>query len=76
MKKIIFCIISESEQPKSMEHFSKMNAHIELASKISFVGLIKVSLKFMILPKCLISIGVYVFTDSGSDSFELPIPMW
>lgn len=49
---------------------------VERLSEITFTVVMKVIVQCMALPKCIVSFGVYFFTDSGSDSFQLPFPLW
>lgn len=56
--------------------YVKTCSQIERLSKFIFMGMMKVALQCSILPKCIVSFGVYFFTDSGGDSFALPYPMW
>lgn len=62
--------------PKPRTFFFKTNAKIERLSKIVFTVVVKIIVQFVMVPKCIVSFAVYLTTDAGSDSFELPIPMW
>lgn len=61
---------------KSNALFSKAGCQVERFSQVVFMVMMKVALQCSMLPKCVISLGIYYLTDSGSDSFELPYPMW
>lgn len=62
--------------PKSREFFLKAIQQAEQITEILFLVVFKISLQCFMLPRCITSFGVYLFTNSGSDSFELPIPLW
>lgn len=62
--------------PKSDALFLKTNLQVEQLCEFIFTLLVKILLQIVMLPKCIGSFGVYFFTDSGRDSFELPIPSW
>lgn len=71
----IKCILG-CKYPKSRRFFLKTRRQVERLSDVVFKAVIKIAVQFLMLPKCLVSYGVYFMTDSGSDSFELPVPMW
>lgn len=65
-----------NKYPKSKRFFLKTNRQVERLSEIVFTVVMKVFLQCFLFPKCVVSFGVYFFTDSGRDSFQLPFPMW
>lgn len=67
---------SGCKYPISEAFFFKANQQIERLSEIVFMAMLKVLLQLLLLPKCIASFGIYFTTDSGSDSFQLPIPLW
>lgn len=60
----------------SKDIYEKNDKFIEKLSEYLDFAIVKVSLPLIMLPKCIGSYFTYLTTDSGSDSFELPIPMW
>lgn len=62
--------------PKSEALFFKANQQVEQLSQIIFTALVKVALQLFMLPKFIVSYVVYVTTDTGSESFQLPVPFW
>lgn len=64
------------EYPESMTFFLKIRQRVERLSEIVFMVVVKISLQLVMLPPCIVSFGVYFFTDSGSVSFQLPILIW
>ena len=62
--------------PESWRFFSKINEQVERLSGIVFMIVGKIALQFVMLPTCIASFGNYFLTDLGSDSFQLPIPIW
>lgn len=71
-----FAIISGQNDPKSMALFSKTNQQVERFSEIIYMLGMKVILQCVMLPKIIVSYAIYFITDSGSDAFQLPIPLW
>lgn len=45
-------------------------------SEIIFMIVMNIALQSYVIPIFIISFGVYFITDSGSDAFQLPFPMW
>lgn len=41
-----------------------------------FTVVMKIAVQIVVLPKCFVSFVVYFGTDAGSDSFQLPYPIW
>lgn len=70
------CLFSGCKYSKSQRFFSKTDRKIERLSKKTFDLLLKIVMHFVMLPTSIASFATYFITDSGSDSFELPIPMW
>lgn len=68
--------ILESKYPKSWRFYLNTNRQVERLSEIISMVVVRISLQCFMLPKCMVSFAVYFFTDSGSDSFELPFPLW
>lgn len=68
--------IAGCKYPQSKEFFSKANQQAERLTEFVFLVVVKISLQCFMLPRCIFSFGVYFFTDSGSDSFGLPVPLW
>lgn len=74
---ILVCILFLGcKYPQSKRFFSTTRHQIERSSEIIFVVIVKIALQCLILPKCVVSFAVYFITDSGRDSFELPLPLW
>lgn len=61
---------------KSKEIFLKTSRQVDRLCELVFLVIMKISAQGIILSKCIISFSVYFITDSGSDSFVLPFPMW
>lgn len=70
------CSISGSEYPKSKIFFLKTQQQVERSSEKVFRIIMKILLKLFLLPKCVVSFVNYLITDSGCDSFDLPVPFW
>lgn len=73
--KQIWCILG-SKNPKSEALFFKADQQVEQLSGITFTVLVKILLQCFMLPKCIVSYGVYFITDSGNESFQMPVPFW
>lgn len=71
-----FWCVSGRKDPKSKAFFIKTDRQVEQLSKIVYTVVMKVAVQLILLPKCIVSFGTYFFTDSGSDSFELPFRLW
>lgn len=69
-------IASRLKYPESKALFSKTNQQVERLSEFIFMLTVKLTPQLVILPKFIVSFGNYFFTDSRSDSFQLPIPLW
>lgn len=67
---------SGCKYPKSRRFFIKINRQVELLCEYVFTVVVKIALQFVMLPKCIGSYAIYFITDSGRDSFQLPIPLW
>lgn len=65
-----------SKYPASNDHFEKSIKQTEKWSRIIFLVIAKIAVQFIILPTSVGSFIVYATTDSGGDSFILPLPMW
>lgn len=72
---IKLCILG-CKHPKSLAHFSRTNEQIEKLTELVFMLVVEIFLQLVMLPRCIVSFIVYFVTDSGCDSFELPLPMW
>lgn len=70
------CVFLGFKYPKSKAFFLKTNRQVERLSEIIFMLIMKIGLPGFMLPKCIVSLTVYIRTDTGRDAFELPIPMW
>lgn len=68
--------ISGCKNPKSMAYFLNSSQRVKRMTKTVFTVMMKIVLQFVILPAAIASFAAYFFTDSGRDSFALPIPMW
>lgn len=68
--------ISGCAHPKSRKFFLKICQQTERLSEIIFMVVQKIPLQLVMLPKFIVSFGVYFITNSGSSSFQLPFPMW
>lgn len=55
--------------PKSKRLFSKTRKQVERLSEILYRLLVEISLQFVMLPKFIVSFGIYFFTDLKNDSF-------
>lgn len=64
------------ECAKSEALFLKSSQQVEQMCKIIFVLVVKIALQCYMLPNCAVSYGIYLLTDSGSNSFQLPVPFW
>lgn len=73
--KQIECVLGR-KYPKSMKLFMEANQRAERVTEIVFTVVMKIAVQFIMLPKCIASFGSYFLTDSGSNSFELPYPLW
>ena len=73
--KIVY-IFPGCKYPKSMRFYVKISEQIERSNQIVSMVMMKISLQILMLPKFIVSFGTYLLTDSGSDSFKLPFPMW
>lgn len=62
--------------PKSRRFLLLVRQQVEQLSEIVFTAMLKVALQCFILPPCVVSFGVYIFTDAGTEAFQLPLPMW
>lgn len=71
-----FYIFLGSKDPKSKRFFMKTNRQIERLSETVFIVLVKITRQFVITPKFIVSFATYLITDSGKDSFQLPLPLW
>lgn len=65
-----------SKYPKSEAFFWKINQQVERLCEIVFMVVVNIPLQCLMLPRSIISFSAYFFTDSGSDAFKLPIPLW
>lgn len=61
---------------RSRRFFLKTNRQVERLCKFVFKAEVKFVLNFALLPKCIVSFGIYFLTDSGNESLKLPIPLW
>lgn len=61
---------------KSEAFFRNVNQQVERLSESVFIVSMKILIQIVLLPKCVVSYGVYFFTESQSDSFQLSIPIW
>lgn len=73
---LTFKLKSGCKYRKSEAFFFKTNQQVERLSEVVFTLLVKIALQCLMLPKCIVSFGTYFATDSGNDSFELPVPLW
>lgn len=73
--KRIKCILGR-KYPKSMKLFMETSRRVERVCAIVFMVIMKIIVQFIMLPKCTVSFGIYFLTEAGSDSFELPYPLW
>lgn len=73
---LIYQIVAGHKYPKSRRFFFKITRQVELLSRIVFTLVMKMVLQIVMLPKCIASYGAYFTTDLGSESFELPAPLW
>lgn len=71
-----FTFILGSKYRKSKALFAKTTCQVERLSAIVFLVLVKITVPLVVLPKFIISFVVYFLTNSRSDSFALPYPMW
>lgn len=72
-----FYVFLGCKYPKSRRFFLKTNRLVEQLCGIVFTCIVKVALQCYMLPKCIVSFAAYFVPDSqGSDSFQLPIPLW
>lgn len=62
--------------PTSKVIYVKFNKYAETFCKLFYIGLVKVAPIGSMLPLLIISYVSYFTTDSGSDAFILPFPMW
>lgn len=62
--------------PQSEEFFMKTNRQVDRLTELIFIVLVKIGLQCIMLSKAVVCFGIYFTTDSGSDSFDLPFPMW
>lgn len=62
--------------PKSRRFFLKRGRRTERLSEMIFMVVMKILVQLVMLPKIITSYCVYFLTDLGSDSFQLPLPMW
>lgn len=67
---------SGCEYPASEALFFETNQQVEKFTEIILMLFTKIILHCLVLSKCAVSFGVYFITDVGSDSFQLPFPMW
>lgn len=72
----LFVFILGCKYPQSEAFFMKANRQVERLTEIIFIGIVKIALQLIMLSKAFICFGIYFTTDSGSDSFDLPFPMW
>lgn len=68
--------ISGCKYAKSKQFFLKTNRQVERLSEIVITLIVKIVVQIMMLPKAIISFATYFATGSGSESFEIPYPMW
>lgn len=68
--------ISGSTYPGSKALYNEMNQQIEKWSEIIDFAAAKMTPICLILPKSFVCFIIYFATDLGSDSFDLPLPMW
>lgn len=68
--------ISEFKDAEAKALLLKASQQVNRTTEIILNVTMKVSLQLVMLPKCVASLATYFFTDSGSESFQLPIPMW
>lgn len=61
---------------KSKAMFQKTGQRVEKVCEIVFMVIMKIIVQLIMLPKFGISFGTYFLTDAGSNSFELPFPLW
>lgn len=64
------------QYPASKALFGKTNRLVEKISKIIFFVIARMSPFCSMLPKLFVCFFEYFVADMGSDSFELPFPMW
>lgn len=66
----------ECKYPESRASILKTNQQVERLTEIIFTLVMKISLQLQMLPKSIACYAVYFMTESGSDSFDLPFPVW
>lgn len=64
------------ENPISKVICEEANGFVEKWSKIGIFVMKYVVVASYIFPKAFISFVIYLTTDLGSESFDLPAPMW
>lgn len=74
--KQIECNFLGRKHPKSEALFLKTSWQIERLTEIVFTVFVKILLQCLMLPKCIVSFAAYFITESGNDSFQLPVPFW
>lgn len=70
------CSNSGRKYPESSRFFLKISHQIEQLSELVFIAVVEVALQCYMLPKLIVSYAVYFITDTGADSFQLPLPLW
>lgn len=69
------CILG-SKYPRSKRFFLITSQRVNRLCEIFFMLVVKVTLQVLMLPTFVVSYGLYLFTDLGSESFQMPYPMW
>lgn len=64
------------QYPGSAKIYIKTHGLVEKLCKIMYFVIVNVTVPGFILPKAFICFVVYFTTNSGSDAFELPLPIW
>lgn len=71
--------ILECKHSKSRHFFLKTNQQVEQLSEIVFMMVVKIALQLVMLPKSLVSYGIYFFSASNdleNGPFQMPVPLW
>lgn len=70
------CLFLGSENPTSKAMYKETNRKVEKLSEYISLIQFKIYPVIVVLPKFISCVVISLTTDSKSDAYELPFPMW
>ena len=64
------------ENPKSKSIYTKLNEDIEKWTGVFYIFIVYLTVPATVMPQLIITFYLYITTDLGSETFNLPFPIW